>query len=80
MVSTLARDAGADQTSVDDARTPPAAAHAAKIELTGVTKRFVSPTGALNTAIRDVDLVVEPARAPAACGSADRRSTASPPA
>ena len=34
MVSTLARDAGADQTGVDDARTPPPVAHAAKIELT----------------------------------------------
>jgi len=60
MVSTLAGDAGADQMSVDDALTPAPAAHAAKIELTGVTKRFVSPTGALTTAIRDVDLVVEP--------------------
>jgi NitT/TauT family transport system ATP-binding protein len=30
------------------------------IEFTGVTKRFVTPTGAVMTAIRDVDMVVEP--------------------
>jgi NitT/TauT family transport system ATP-binding protein len=82
MVSTLARDAGADQTSVDDARTPPSAANAAKIDLTGVTKRFVSPTGALNTAIRDVDLVVEPGQfcaivGPTGCGKSTTLSLVS---
>jgi len=82
MVSTLARDAGADQTSVDDARTPPPAAHAAKIELTGVTKRFVSPTGALTTAIRDIDLVIEPGQfcaivGPTGCGKSTTLSLVS---
>ena len=105
MVGTVARRAGADQPFAGDGGAPPpSAAGAEKIELTGVTKRFVSPTGSLNTAIRDVDLVVEPGqfcaivgptgcgksttlslvsglapRAPARCGSVDRRSTGSRP-
>ena len=33
---------------------------AAHIELTGVSKRFVTPTGTLFTALRDVDLVISP--------------------
>ena len=60
MVSTLARRPDTDPETVEDGRTPPGAGGSAKIELSGVTKRFVSPTGALNTAIRDVDLVIEP--------------------
>jgi NitT/TauT family transport system ATP-binding protein len=35
-----------------------AAARAAQIELTGVTKRFITPSGSLFTALRDVDLVI----------------------
>jgi sulfonate transport system ATP-binding protein len=43
------------------------------VELTNVTKRFVTPTGAAMTAIRDVDLVVEPGQfcaivGPTGCG------------
>ena len=43
------------------------------VELSRVTKRFVSPTGAVMTAIRDVDLVVEPGQfcaivGPTGCG------------
>ena len=43
------------------------------VELTGVTKRFVTPTGAAMTAIRDVDLTVEPGQfcaivGPTGCG------------
>jgi NitT/TauT family transport system ATP-binding protein len=43
------------------------------IELTGVTKRFVTPTGALMTAIRNVDLTVDPGQfcavvGPTGCG------------
>ncbi|MBN9327288.1 MAG: ATP-binding cassette domain-containing protein, partial [Cellulomonas sp.] len=44
-----------------------------RIELVGVTKRFVSPTGAAMTALRDVDFVVEPGQfcavvGPTGCG------------
>jgi NitT/TauT family transport system ATP-binding protein len=35
-----------------------AAVRAAPIELTGVTKRFVTPSGSVFTALRDVDLVI----------------------
>jgi NitT/TauT family transport system ATP-binding protein len=46
---------------------------AAQIELTGVSKRFVTPTGTLFTALRDVDLVISPGRfcavvGPTGCG------------
>jgi NitT/TauT family transport system ATP-binding protein len=45
----------------------------ARIELAGVTKRFLTPSGELFTAIRDVDLVVEPGQfcavvGPTGCG------------
>src|SRR5581483_4015121 len=59
MVSTLALRPDTDPTA-DGGRTLPGGGRAAKIELSGVTKRFVSPTGALHTAIRDVELVIEP--------------------
>ncbi|OZB88475.1 MAG: mannosyltransferase [Microbacterium sp. 14-71-5] len=44
-----------------------------RIELVGVTKRFVSPTGTAMTALRDVDFVVEPGQfcavvGPTGCG------------
>ncbi len=44
-----------------------------RIELTGVTKRFVTPSGAAMTALRDVDFVVEPGQfcavvGPTGCG------------
>ena len=44
-----------------------------RIELTGVTKRFVTPTGAIYTALRDVNLTVEPGQfcavvGPTGCG------------
>jgi NitT/TauT family transport system ATP-binding protein len=35
-----------------------AAAAAAQIELTGVTKRFVTPSGSMFTALRDIDLTI----------------------
>jgi NitT/TauT family transport system ATP-binding protein len=46
---------------------------AAQIELTGVSKRFVTPTGTLFTALRDVDLVISPGKfcavvGPTGCG------------
>lgn len=40
--------------------TPAASERAARIELSAVTKRFVTPSGAVFTALRDVDLVIEP--------------------
>ena len=83
MVGTVARRAGADQPFAGDGGAPPpSAAGAEKIELTGVTKRFVSPTGSLNTAIRDVDLVVEPGQfcaivGPTGCGKSTTLSLVS---
>jgi NitT/TauT family transport system ATP-binding protein len=46
---------------------------AARIELSGVTKRFVMPSGSVLTALRDVDLVIEPGQfcaivGPSGCG------------
>src|ERR1700710_1267349 len=43
------------------------------VEMSKVTKRFVTPTGAAMTAIRDIDLVVEPGQfcaivGPTGCG------------
>jgi NitT/TauT family transport system ATP-binding protein len=52
----------------------PLRAHdAAGIELLGVTKRFVTPSGSAFTALRDVDLVIEPGQfcavvGPTGCG------------
>src|SRR5437763_6757206 len=82
MVSTLARRPGVDPANVGDSRAPASSAGAAKIELTGVTKRFVSPTGSLNTAIRDVDLVIEPGQfcaivGPTGCGKSTTLSLVS---
>jgi NitT/TauT family transport system ATP-binding protein len=82
MVSTLDRAAGADPAGVDDGRTPASAAGAAKIELSGVTKRFVTPSGSVFTAIRDVDLLVEPGQfcavvGPTGCGKSTTLSLVS---
>ena len=81
MVSTLARPTGAN-TSTGGEHATAAGSAAAKIELTGVTKRFVSPSGALNTAIRDVDLVIEPGQfcaivGPTGCGKSTTLSLVS---
>jgi NitT/TauT family transport system ATP-binding protein len=82
MVSTLARRAGTRATSVDDGRIAAAVAGAAKIELSGVTKRFVTPSGSVFTAIRDVDLVIEPGQfcaivGPTGCGKSTTLSLVS---
>jgi len=82
MVTTLAPRPSADPATVGDSRTVASSAGAAKIELTGVTKRFVSPTGALTTAIRDVDLIVEPGQfcaivGPTGCGKSTTLSLVS---
>jgi NitT/TauT family transport system ATP-binding protein len=52
---------------------PDSAVRAAQIELTGVTKRFVTPSGSLFTALTDVDLVIGAGRfcavvGPTGCG------------
>ena len=49
------------------------AAQAAQIELSGVTKRFATPSGSLFTAVRDVDMTIEPGKfcavvGPSGCG------------
>src|SRR5712692_10609400 len=49
------------------------ATQAAQIELSGVTKRFVTPSGSMFTARRDVDLVIGPGKfcavvGPTGCG------------
>jgi NitT/TauT family transport system ATP-binding protein len=49
------------------------AAHAARIELSGVMKRFATPSGSLFTAVRDVDMTIEPGKfcaivGPSGCG------------
>ncbi len=72
MVSTLAGRPGADA-STTTGRTPAAGGTAAKIELSDVTKRFVTPSGGVFTALRDVNLVVEPGQfcaivGPTGCG------------
>jgi NitT/TauT family transport system ATP-binding protein len=50
-----------------------AATGAAQIDLTGVTKRFVTPSGSMFTALRDIDLTIEPGQfcaivGPTGCG------------
>ena len=57
----------------DRAEFADAAVRAADIELTGVTKRFVTPSGSLFTALRDVDLTIGPGKfcavvGPTGCG------------
>ena len=49
------------------------AAQPARIELSGVTKRFATPSGSLFTAVRDVDMTIEPGKfcavvGPSGCG------------
>jgi NitT/TauT family transport system ATP-binding protein len=82
MVSTLARRAGAETASATYGQIAVPAEPAAKIELSRVTKRFVSPSGALLTAIRDVDLLVEPGQfcaivGPTGCGKSTTLSLVS---
>ena len=67
MASTFARRRRAAHDSHD------AVVRAAQIELSGVTKRFVTPSGSMFTALRDVDLVIGPGRfcavvGPTGCG------------
>jgi NitT/TauT family transport system ATP-binding protein len=81
MVGTLPARPSADR-SIGDDDAPASAGRAAKIELSGVTKRFVSPAGSLLTAIRDVDLVIEPGQfcaivGPTGCGKSTTLSLVS---
>jgi NitT/TauT family transport system ATP-binding protein len=82
MVSTVARPAGAAPTRTDHGRVTAPTATAAKIELGGVTKRFITPSGAIFTAIRDVDLVIKPGEfcaivGPTGCGKSTTLSLVS---
>jgi NitT/TauT family transport system ATP-binding protein len=54
-------------------RDPPSGAMAPVIELRGVTKRFLTPSGGIYTALRDLDMAVEPGEfcavvGPTGCG------------
>jgi NitT/TauT family transport system ATP-binding protein len=82
MVSTLTRRAGAGAASVGGDHTPAPAVGAEKIELGGVTKRFVTPSGSVFTALRDVDLMIEPGQfcavvGPTGCGKSTTLSLVS---
>jgi NitT/TauT family transport system ATP-binding protein len=70
-------DAGAGTVHIG-AETAPAG----KIELSGVTKRFITPSGSVFTAIRDVDVVIEPGQfcaivGPTGCGKSTTLSLVS---
>ena len=72
MVSALAPRAGAVSSGGAPHEWAPAT-NGAKIELSGVTKRFVTPSGSVFTAIGEVDLVIEPGQfcaivGPTGCG------------
>jgi NitT/TauT family transport system ATP-binding protein len=63
-------------------RSHDAAARAAQIELTGVTKRFATPSGSLFTAIRDVDITIGAGKfcavvGPSGCGKSTALSLVS---
>ena len=69
VASTFAKRSRADR----GARERSGAAQAARIELSGVTKRFATPSGSLFTAVRDVDMTIEPGKfcavvGPSGCG------------
>ena len=69
VASTFAKRSRAGQ----GARERSGAAQAARIELSGVTKRFATPSGSLFTAVRDVDMTIEPGKfcavvGPSGCG------------
>jgi NitT/TauT family transport system ATP-binding protein len=81
MVSALAAPPGAGS-SIDTGRTPAKPGHAASIELRGVTKRFITPSGAVFTAIKDIDLAIEPGQfcaivGPTGCGKSTTLSLVS---
>ena len=81
MVTTLARPRGREsRTRAGDVPQPTGAA--AKIELIGVTKRFITPAAAVFTAIKDIDLVIEPGQfcaivGPTGCGKSTTLSLVS---
>ena len=69
MASTFARRSRAGR----GVRERGGAAQAARIELSGVAKRFATPSGSLFTAVRDVDMTIEPGKfcavvGPSGCG------------
>jgi NitT/TauT family transport system ATP-binding protein len=81
MVSALAPRAGA-VSSGGAPHESSRATNGAKIELSGVTKRFVTPSGSVFTAIGEVDLVIEPGQfcaivGPTGCGKSTTLSLVS---
>ena len=81
MVDAPVEPAGGD-TSTRAVQASASAVHAAKIELSGVTKRFITPSGSVFTAIRDVNLVIEPGQfcaivGPTGCGKSTTLSLVS---
>jgi NitT/TauT family transport system ATP-binding protein len=69
VASTFARRSRAGR----GARERGSGAQPARIELSGVTKRFATPSGSLFTAVRDVDMTIEPGKfcavvGPSGCG------------
>jgi NitT/TauT family transport system ATP-binding protein len=81
MVDAPVEPAGGD-TSTRAVQASASAVHAAKIELSGVTKRFITPSGSVHTAIRDVNLVIEPGQfcaivGPTGCGKSTTLSLVS---
>ena len=79
MVTTLARP---PESSARAGDVPQPGGTAAKIELIGVTKRFITPAAAVFTAIKDIDLVIEPGQfcaivGPTGCGKSTTLSLVS---
>jgi NitT/TauT family transport system ATP-binding protein len=72
VTSAFASDPGVTTGSRQNGHSP-ARERAARIELAGVTKRFVTPSGSVYTALRDVNLLIEPGQfcavvGPTGCG------------
>jgi NitT/TauT family transport system ATP-binding protein len=72
----------AGDSSISPVHTPARSVHAAKIELSGVTKRFITPSGSVFTEIKDVNLVIEPGQfcaivGPTGCGKSTTLSLVS---
>ena len=81
MVDAPVEPAGGDS-STRAVQASASAVHAAKIELSGVTKRFITPSGSVHTAIRDVNLAIEPGQfcaivGPTGCGKSTTLSLVS---
>jgi NitT/TauT family transport system ATP-binding protein len=82
MVSALAERSAANSISRSNHSKDEAGTHAAGIQLSGVTKRFITPSGSVFTAIRDIDLEINPGQfcaivGPTGCGKSTTLSLVS---